>query len=118
MPLTLRAAAALALLAAAIPVGAHAKDPAYVGTWASRPSQCKVGQDMEEAPLVMKTKRYDQHEAHCAFASVAKKGKGWAVKARCTIEGDVQTISMTLTVEGDRLTIADEHGSRTLQRCL
>lgn len=116
MMIRILALAAITLLAAAIPAGAQGKDPAYVGTWASQPAQCKVGQDMEDAPLIMKRKGFDQHETHCTFASVQKKGSAWTVKARCMVEGDVQRINMTLAVAGNRLTITDT-GPRTLTRC-
>jgi hypothetical protein len=91
--------------------------PAYVGTWASTPAQCRLKQDSENAPLVMRRDRYDQHEAHCKFKSVRAQFPAWAVKAQCEVEGDLQDIDMVLQVTGTRLTIRDETGARTLQRC-
>lgn len=106
---------------AAVPLVAFAGSaqaaPAYVGTWASSPAQCKLGQSAENAPVVMKPKGYDQHEAHCTFTSVITTARDtWRVKGTCTVEGDKQSLSMTLSVKGDVLTMRDT-GIRRLQRC-
>src|SRR5262245_22631682 len=114
-------AAATALAAAIVPGTAAAQSPAqspaYVGTWASRPAQCRVDQSSQNAPLIMRRDGYDQHEAHCRFTSVRAQGPAWAVKARCTVEGDTQEMDLVLQVSGNRLTIRDEGGARTLERC-
>jgi hypothetical protein len=86
---------------------------AYVGTWASDPAQCRNGQEVEDAPMIMKAKRYDQHETHCTFSSVTKRGAAWTVKARCDVEGDKQNPSFKIEVSGDTLKL----DGRTLQRC-
>jgi hypothetical protein len=105
-----RLLACAALLAlSALP--AHAQ--AYVGTWASQPAQCRNGQEVEDAPLIMKAKRYYQHETHCTFSSVTKSGAAWNVKASCQVEGDKQNLSFKIAVAGDTLTM----DRRTLQRC-
>jgi hypothetical protein len=100
-------AALLAL--SALPAAAQA----YVGTWASDPAQCRNGQEVEDAPMIMKAKRYDQHETHCTFSSVTRRGAAWTVKARCDVEGDKQNASFQMEVVGDTLTM----DGRTLQRC-
>ncbi len=100
-------AALLAL--SALPASAQA----YVGSWASESAQCKNGQEVEEAPLILKAKRYDQHEAHCTFSSVTKSGAAWNVKARCQVEGSMQNASFKIAVSGDTLTM----DGRTLKRC-
>jgi hypothetical protein len=94
-----------------------AQSPAYVGTWASGAAQCRVGQEEENAPMVMRRDGYDQHEAHCKFTSVAAKGAEWSVKARCLVEGNNMNINFTLAVAGDRLTLRDERGTSSYQRC-
>ena len=110
------AACGLAVLGAAGVAEARAAD--YSGTWASNPRQCRTGQDRQNAPLVLTRTRYDQHEAHCSFASVRQIGTGvWRVDARCSVEGDRQRQSMTLTVRGDRLIVQDGQGERRLIRC-
>lgn len=97
---------------------AMADAPAYVGTWASQPSQCAVDQSMQAAPMIMARNRYDQHEAHCSFASVRKSGVDtWRVQARCSVEGDSQKHAFTMKVDGGRLTMRDATGTRTLTRC-
>jgi hypothetical protein len=110
-------AAVLAPGSASAQAQAPAPTPAYVGTWASKPAQCRLKQDSENAPLVMKRDRYDQHEAHCQFKSVRAQSPAWAVKAQCEVEGDLQDIDLVLQVTGTRLTIRDETGARTLERC-
>jgi hypothetical protein len=108
----------LALAIVAPPEPAAAQSPAYVGTWAVRASQCGVGQDKQNAPLVMGRRGYDQHEAHCSFTSVRQQGAGWRVQASCSVEGDKQKHAFTLSVAGDRLTLRED-GLRavTYRRC-
>lgn len=94
-----------------------AADPAYVGTWASDLAQCKVGQERQEAPLVLAKDGYDQYETHCKFSSVEPSDSQWKVKSDCTIEGSAEPYEFTLTVSGDTLTVADDTGSRDLLQC-
>ena len=64
------------LLLAALALGgapAAAKDADYVGTWGKYLAQCKIGQEMENAPMIVKPRRYDRHETHCAFTSYGAK---------------------------------------------
>lgn len=113
---TFRTLLSSAALLVAMPVVAAA-DPAYVGTWAADLAQCSIGQDKEEAPLVLKPKGYDQYETHCKFKSVEAKADQWKVAADCSVQGDTQGFNMTLTVSGDTLTIADDNGTQDLLRC-
>jgi hypothetical protein len=110
--------ALVACLGTIAPASANGKDPAYVGTWASQPAQCKADQsDQEKAPLIMRRNGYDQHETHCTFSNIRAKGGTWTVRAACSVEGDKQTHALTLSVADNRLTMRDEHGPRVLQRC-
>jgi hypothetical protein len=117
----MRTAIAVVVLAVATIIpqgeGALAQTPAYVGTWGSQPAQCRLGQDQQDAPMIIKRDGYDQHETHCKFSSVRAKGLAWTVKAKCTVEGDTQNPTLVLRASGNRLTIRDEAGTRTLQRC-
>mgnify|MGYP001348430211 CR=1 FL=1 len=107
-----------ALAAAMLATGAaRAADPAYVGTWASDLAQCKIGQERQEAPLVLSKDGYDQHETHCRFTSVEGGDGEWKVKSDCTVEGSAEAYDFTLTVSGDTLTVTDEAGSRDLLLC-
>jgi hypothetical protein len=106
-----------AAIATLIATPALADGPAYVGTWASAPAQCRVGQEEENAPMIMRRDGYDQHEAHCKFTAIARKGSDWTVKARCTVEGNNVNLNLMLAIAGDRLTIRDERGPSTYQRC-
>lgn len=105
------AGAAFALLLATAPAPAQA--PAYVGTWGSDAAQCKLDQSEENAPMIVKANRYDQHETHCTFSSVRKRGSGWDVQARCQVDGDKQNPKFRIEVSGGKLTM----DGRTLQRC-
>jgi hypothetical protein len=107
----------IAVIAAFAATPALARSPAYVGTWASEPAQCRVGQEEQNAPMIMRRDGYDQHEAHCKFTSVSPKGAAWRVRARCVAEGNKTTINLTLAVTGNRLTVRDERGPSTYQRC-
>ncbi len=90
----------------------------FAGTWAADLAQCKTGQDSQDAPLVLTAKGYDQHEAHCTFDGLKSSGAGeWSGKAACSIEGDQQSIDVTLTVSGDTLTLTEDGAARDLLRC-
>ncbi len=106
---------ALGLFVIASP--ALAAEPAYVGTWGVSAAQCKVPQDRQGAPMIVTAKGYDQHEAHCTFASVKRSGDGWKVKAACSVEGDKQSDAFTLKVDGDVMTIRHGSSARAYKRC-
>lgn len=109
--------ACLAGTVAVLPSAAVAQTPAYVGTWAAKPTHCKLGQEDPNAPMLLRRDGYDQHEAHCTFKSVRRQGKAWAVKAQCEVEGDKQAHDFTFAVAGQRLMVGDGRGSRILRRC-
>jgi hypothetical protein len=49
--------------------------------------------------------RYDQHEAHCTFTSVAETApNAWRIEGACSVEGDEQQATWDLTVDGDTMT--------------
>jgi len=111
-------AASLALASTLTPSDGFARDQAYVGTWAAKRAQCRLGQDNQDAPLIVTRNGYDQHETHCRFGSVRSRGKdSWRVRGKCSVQGDAQSHDFTFTVSGSRLTIRDKHGARVLQRC-
>jgi hypothetical protein len=113
------ALAAAALIGGAmLSAGALAQQPAYVGTWASKPAQCRLSQGGQHAPLIMRRDGYDQHETHCRFSNIRAKGRStWRLRAACSVQGDRQTLTLTLTVSKNRLTIRNRYGRRTLTRC-
>ncbi len=114
----LLAAATLVMSGALAPGSGFAQDRAYVGTWAAKRAQCRLGQDKQDAPLVLTRNGYDQHETHCKFGSVRAQGKNtWRARAKCSVEGDTQSHSFTLVVAGSSLTIRDARGARVLRRC-
>jgi len=111
------ALALLAIMVVSAADGARAQTPPFVGKWASQPSQCRLQQQSENAPMIVGRNGYDQHETHCKFKSVRPQMPAYAVKAQCNVEGDAQDIDFVFQIAGNRLTIRDEAGSRVLQRC-
>ncbi len=113
------------MIAAALMAGAMsslaalpAQGADYAGTWAADLTQCKTGQESQDAPLILTAKGYDQHEAHCKFDGVKSTGAGeWSGQAACSIEGDNQTFAVKLTVSGDTLTLTEDGAARDLLRC-
>ena len=95
----------------------RADDVPFVGTWASETAQCKNDQGVEGAPLILTATSYNQGEAHCTFDSVSQDSGGWLAKAKCSVEGEDQQGTFTFVVEGDKLTIRDDSGERSLSRC-
>lgn len=90
----------------------------YAGKWAADLSNCANPQSSPEAPLVVTAKGYDQHEAHCTFDGLKSAGAGeWVAKAACQVEGDSQSIDISLTVSGDTLTLTEDGAARDLLRC-
>lgn len=90
----------------------------YVGTWAANPVQCAIDQSLQGAPMIVRRNGYDQHEAHCRFTNIRKSGAAsWRVRARCTVEGDRQSHTFTISVNGPSMTIRDKRGARSLGKC-
>jgi hypothetical protein len=115
-------AAVLGLAAVAVMVGgtsaAEARDPAYVGTWAKTKALCKRPSDSLDAPTVLKARSYDQFETHCALTNVANQIFRWRAKARCSVEGSIQTDTLTLSVAGKTLTYRWSKGrAQRMVRC-
>jgi hypothetical protein len=115
----LRLSAKLAILGLIISAAspAHAADPAYVGKWGATAAQCKVPQDRQGAPMILKARGYDQHEAHCTFVSVKKSGAAWNVAANCSVQGDQQKDAFALRVTGNTLKMISGRTTRTFKRC-
>ena len=109
----------LAASAMTISGAAQAKDPAYVGKWAKTTAACKKPSDTLDAPTVLKARSYDQVETHCDFTSVANQIFRWRAKVRCSVEGNTQVDTLTMTVTGRTLTYRWGQGGRSqvLKRC-
>jgi hypothetical protein len=96
----------------------------YVGTWGTGPAQCALGQDQEDAPLVMTATGYDQHKIHCRFKSVTPKAdtaggapQTWHISAECSGRGSKEAYEFTLLLRQNSLTFRDDLGDRVLERC-
>ncbi len=117
MRTSLPAVAALLALSTQLASGSAAAQT-YVGTWGAGAAQCQLDQSRQGAPMVMRRNRYDQHETHCTFVNIRKSGDAtWRVRARCTVEGDRQMHTFTMTVSNSTMTIRERRGARTLVRC-
>lgn len=115
--MTLTALAIAATTCAASPLAARAGTPAFAGTWGKDAAECKVPQDQQGAPMMISAKGYDQHEAHCTFASIGRKGRVWKIDARCSVEGDKQKDTFTLQLKGDKLEMTRGAATQTFVRC-
>lgn len=93
--------------------------PGYVGTWSIEATNCKRGQEEEAAPLSVKARRLDQHEAHCEFPAVREAGPArWTAQATCTVEGNKEKRRLALRVTDGRLTVDWGDGvTTTYARC-
>ncbi|MCX7357124.1 MAG: hypothetical protein NT015_03095 [Alphaproteobacteria bacterium] len=77
---------------------------AYVGTWAVNAAGCGVPQELQGAPYIFNSDGFDQHEAHCTWANVQNTGpNAWRVDAACQVEGDEQSSSWDISVNGDTM---------------
>jgi hypothetical protein len=95
-----------------------AKAPAFTGTWGTNTAQCANPQDVQDAPMIVTAAGYDQHETHCTFSNIKRRGLNWMMKASCSVEGDQQVEPLSLTVKGDRLTYRWGTGApQKLVRC-
>jgi hypothetical protein len=109
--------ASVAFIALSAPfTGAAAQT--YIGIWGVSPAQCVVDQSRQDAPMIMRRNRYDQHETHCTFVNIRKSGDTtWRVRARCTVEGDRQMHTFTMSVTDAVMTVREGRAARTLVRC-
>mgnify|MGYP000041118730 CR=1 FL=1 len=111
-------AAALLVGAASVEAApSNSANPAYVGIWSVDAAKCKVPQDRQGAPMILRRKRYDQHEAHCSFRSVRRSSNAWWVSAQCTVEGSKQSDRFTLRMKGDTLVMSHGKQSVSMKRC-
>ena len=109
--------AAVAVVAATLAACSPAPT-SFAGTWGVDQAQCKIPQEMAEAPMILTERGFDQHEAHCTFRNVTSTGPGaWKVESACVVEGNEQTDTMDLAVNGDTLTLDPGPNARTLVRC-
>mgnify|MGYP001032761415 FL=1 len=108
-----------ALVVASLFLGTgSASAQAYVGTWGANAVQCVIDQSLQGAPMIVRRNGYDQHETHCRFASLRKTGRAsWRVRARCSVEGNRQTHTFTMSVQDNYMTMRDGRGARNFVRC-
>ena len=118
-PVSTFAASLIALGMLAATASAAGKDFAFAGTWAANPAHCKNAQDVMDAPMLLTSKGYDQHEAHCTFSNVKAGKADWTAKATCSVEGDSQTMDIRLKLRGRQLLFWTGRGRPwVLNQCL
>lgn len=115
MRIIYRGLAGLALTLAFALAPAAAQD--FVGKWALDPANCGAPQESENAPLVIASDHYDQHESHCTFKSIEGGNGEWKIGSECTVEGSAMPYDFSLTLSGDTLTVTDSGGPRDFLRC-
>jgi hypothetical protein len=100
------------------------RDAPYVGKWAKTSAACNKPSDTLDAPTILKARSYDQFETHCDFTSISNQLYKWRAKVRCSVEGSIQTDTLTMTVSGQTLTYRWGQGgkspalkSQVLKRC-
>jgi hypothetical protein len=103
--------------------GAKAEE-GYIGTWGTGPAQCALGQEEEDAPLIMTATGYKQHKVQCRFKSVTamadtleRSPETWRVSAECSTGGSNEAYEFTLLLQENSLTFRDNNGDRVLERC-
>jgi len=103
--------------------GAKAEQ-SYIGTWGTGPAQCALGQEEEDAPLIMTASGYKQHKVDCRFKSVTAKADTverspeiWRVSAECSTGRSKEAYEFTLLLQENSLTFRDNNGDRVLERC-
>lgn len=102
---------------------AASAEEGYIGTWGTGPAQCALGQDEEDAPLIMTATGYKQHKVYCRFKSTAKADtverspETWRVSAECSTGGSSEAYEFTLLLQENSLTFRDNSGDRVLERC-
>ncbi len=111
--------AGLFLIGGLAPVPATA-EPSFAGAWAGDKKKCRVSQEVEDAPILLTPKGYDQYETHCTFKTLMKKGRTYTADASCSIQGDIQPAQFVMFVArgGKSMTLSNDGGpGRRLQRC-
>jgi len=80
-------------------------EPTFAGAWSADVKNCRVPQEMENAPMLISPKGYDQHEAHCTFLNLVKSGRNYQAATKCSVQGDSQTGTITMVMQ-DRNTMS------------
>jgi hypothetical protein len=119
---TIGALTVLVLLSLA-PHSAKANE-GYIGRWGKGPAQCALGQEREDAPLIMTASGYHQYKVHCSFKSVTAKAETaegspqiWRIRAECAAGKNSEPYEFTLVLQDNTLTFHDDWGDRVLERC-
>jgi len=91
------------------------------GVWAPDAAICRHGQELEDAPTIIRKGRMMQHEAECRLGRLSPEGPGrWTAKGACTVEGDRQPPGLfRFRLSGDVLRIRepDALAERVMRRC-
>ena len=110
------------LLAFCLPE-AHAAVP-YEGRWAEDPASCRNtrSSNTDDLPIVITRRMIETFASSCRVLSVTRKGAVWRLRTSCRDEGQTETEpripnTVTLRVNGNRLSMHDINGAQSFTRC-
>ena len=103
--------------------GAHAASP-YEGRWTENPAWCRNtrASGTDELPITITRRSIETFASSCRVLSSARKGAAWVLRTSCRDEGQTGTEpripdTVTLRVNGNRLSLRDMNGAPNLTRC-
>lgn len=97
---------ALAGFSAALFVAPVVAAEPHIGRWAIDPSACNSeGDTVATSPLVVTQTSLRWFTASCRIGKIYKVGDRLHIQARCSGEGSVSTVPITLKTYGDRMAV-------------
>ena len=103
--------------------GAHAASP-YEGRWTENPAWCRNtrASGTDELPITITRRSIETFASSCRVLSSARKGAAWVLRTSCRDEGQTGTEpripdTVTLRVNGNRLSLRDMNGAQNFTRC-
>jgi hypothetical protein len=115
------ASVTFAVLVAAVPGAGWAAQPRYAGEWQTSATEC--GSTSAEAAvgrLSITRQWLTRFEFICPLKGIRRTGPGtWALRTRCDTAGERPSLTLTITVKGNRLTFSEPRflGTDVYVRC-
>lgn len=101
----------------ALALAAPAQAGPFDGRWSSASGACGKDQAEENAPVLIRNGRYDQHEAHCRWGALTPAGVGaWTAKGTCSVEGSPSKGAFRFALSGTELSMRGPDGVTTRYR--
>jgi hypothetical protein len=102
---------------------AHAASP-YEGRWTENPAWCRNtrASGTDELPITITRRSIETFASSCRVLTSARKGAAWVLRTSCRDEGQTETEprtrnTVTLRVNGNRLSLRDMNGAQNFTRC-